>query len=228
VGTIDSMSPDIAPIGRPRSAARASYDRIAPVYDLLEGAFEGPARERGLRALAAADGERVLEIGFGTGHALARLAGAVGASGHVVGIDISPRMRDVAERRLARAGLSGRVDLIVADALERDLAGPYDAAFMSFALELFEEPDMLTLLGAVRDALRPGGRVVVVAMATPEGRPGPVSRLYSWSHRRMPAVVDCRPIPVAELLERGGLAVRGVLRGSLFGIPYAVAGAVRE
>ena len=169
----------------------------------------------------------MLEIGFGTGHALARIADAVGPEGRVVGIDISPRMRDVTERRLARAGLGDRVDLIVGDALEQDLGGPFDAAFMSFALELLEEDDMLALLGAIRTALRPGGRLAVVAMATPEGRPGAISRLYTWSHRRMPAVVDCRPIPVADLLGRAGFEVQGVLRGSLFGIPYAIAGGVR-
>lgn len=217
----------IAPIGRPRAAARASYDRIAPVYDLLEGAFEGPARNRGLRALAATRGERVLEIGFGTGHALRRIAAAVGPEGRVVGVDISSRMRDVAARRLATAGLANRVELRVGDALETNLGRDLDAAFMSFALELLEERDMLHLLHGVRDALRPGGRVVVVAMATPRGRPSPVSRLYAWTHRRMPGVVDCRPIPAEDVLANAGLIVRGASRGDLFGLPYAVVGAIR-
>lgn len=217
-----SESGDVAPVGRPRSAARRSYDRIAPVYDLLEGAFESGARARGLRVLNAREGERILEIGFGTGHALRSIAQAVGSTGEAVGVDISPRMRDVAARRLKRAGLSDRVRLLVGDALETDLGGGYDGAFMSFALELLEEPDMLALLGAVRRALRPGGRLVVVAMAQPTGRAGLISRGYAWSHRRMPGVVDCRPIPAEEILERSGLQVRGSMRRSLYGLPYAV------
>ncbi len=217
----------IAPVGRPRDAARASYDRIAPVYDLLEGTFEAGPRRRGIRALALHAGERALEIGFGTGHAIADMARAVGPDGRVVGIDISARMRDVAERRLARAGLTDRVELRVGDAVEEDLGGPFDAAFMSFALELLDERDMLHVLHDVRDALRPGGRVVVVAMATPRGRPSPVSLLYGWSHRRMPGVVDCRPIPAEDVLANAGLVVRGASRGALFGLPYAIVGAVR-
>ena len=50
-------------------------------------------------------GERVLEIGFGTGHSLVALAAAAGEDGRVDGVDISEGMADVAGRRLKKHGL---------------------------------------------------------------------------------------------------------------------------
>ena len=57
-----------------KSETKAFYDKIAKVYDLLAEHSERPLREAGLRLLAAAPGEQLLEIGFGTGHILVELA----------------------------------------------------------------------------------------------------------------------------------------------------------
>jgi SAM-dependent methyltransferase len=92
----------ISPVERPVARARATYDRIAAVYDLAENPFEYRARNRALRLLAVRPGERVLDIGPGTGHALAALAGGAGPSGQVIGVDLSARML-----ARARAGLPG-------------------------------------------------------------------------------------------------------------------------
>jgi ubiquinone/menaquinone biosynthesis C-methylase UbiE len=53
----------VAPVQRPVATARATYDRIAAVYDLAENPFEHRARNHALRLLAVRPGERVLEIG---------------------------------------------------------------------------------------------------------------------------------------------------------------------
>ncbi|MGC9467592.1 MAG: methyltransferase domain-containing protein [Anaerolineae bacterium] len=82
----------VTPVPRPREAARDAYDaydKLSRWYDALAGAAESSLRELGLQQLDAQYGERVLEIGFGTGHALLTLARAVGKHGHVFGIDIS-------------------------------------------------------------------------------------------------------------------------------------------
>lgn len=68
-----------------KAAARAFFDKISAFYDLLAEHSEGPVRQTGLDKLALASGERVLEIGFGTGHSLVRLAQAVGPEGRVFG-----------------------------------------------------------------------------------------------------------------------------------------------
>jgi len=64
-------------------------DRLSRWYDLLAEPLKRSFREAGLRKLAIRNGERVLEIGFGTGHALGNLARSAGSGGRVWGIDIS-------------------------------------------------------------------------------------------------------------------------------------------
>lgn len=56
-------------------------DRLSRWYDLLAEPLEKPFREAGLQRLAVQDGERVLEIGFGMGHALVDLARSAGSGG---------------------------------------------------------------------------------------------------------------------------------------------------
>src|SRR5262245_10061943 len=79
---------------------RAFYDRISSAYDLIANANERAARLAGLRALEVRKGEQVLEVGFGTGNEIVDLAELVGPTGKVAGIDISPGMLAVAQRKL--------------------------------------------------------------------------------------------------------------------------------
>lgn len=197
------MSETAGPAAHALELTRRNYDRLAPWYDLLAGAFEWPAAQRGLAAIAVQPGERVLEIGHGTGRALVELARAAGPGGHVLGSDLSPRMAEVARARLEREGLLDRVQLVTGDALALALPeGSLDAAFSAFSLEAFPRPAALELLARVRAALRPGGRVALVSMA--DGGGGAMAALYAWSHRRFPSLVDCAPIDAAQLLSQAG------------------------
>ncbi|MCX6842640.1 MAG: methyltransferase domain-containing protein [candidate division WOR-3 bacterium] len=207
---------------RPREDARSSYNRLARWYDLLAGASEARLCAAGLEALAVREGESALEIGFGTGHALLDLARAAGTEGRVFGIDISDRMVARARARVADAGLAGCVELVQGDAVS--LPWPdarFDAAFMAFTLELFDTPDIPVVLAECRRVLKPGGRLGVVAMA--RRRPGSLMvRLYEWAHRRFPAAVDCRPIPIRALVERSGFVVGRVEESSTWGLPVDI------
>ena len=86
----------------------------------------------------------MLEIGFGTGHCLVALAEGVGPHGRVVGLDISDGMLSIARQRLQQEGLSERVSLHLGDAADLDFieAGSLDGIFMSFTLELFDNPEI--------------------------------------------------------------------------------------
>ena len=149
----------VAPVERPVAAARATYDRVAAVYDLAENPFEHRARRRGLRLLAARPGERVLEIGPGTGHALAALARSVGPAGRVTGVDLSARMLGRSRRRAARAGYTGLIALVQGDPHRLPLrAGRFGAAFMSFVLGLSDTPQIPPLPDEWRRGPRPPGR----------------------------------------------------------------------
>ncbi len=190
-----------------RAETKALYDKIAKVYDLLSEHTEGPVREAGLRMLAPQPGEMVLEIGFGTGHALVWLARAVGPPGKVYGIDLSDGMMVVARDLLWQEGIADRVELRLGDATELPYpAGSMDAVFMSFTLELFDTPEIPKVLAQCRRVLKTGGRIVVVGMSK-EGRHGVVYEAYEWTHQHFPNFVDCRPILVSQVLAAAGFQV---------------------
>ena len=213
---------EVSRVERTKEEARAAYDRLSRVYDVLAGKSETPCREAGLRMLAAQPGEVVLEVGYGTGHALIELAGAVGPRGKVYGIDISPGMWELSRERLARAGLAKRVALEVGDAAQLPFSTEFfDAIFICFTLELFDTPEIPQVLSECHRALRTGGRLGVVSLAK-DGQASLAVRLYEWAHRQFPAYVDCRPIYVRDALERSGFTIQSEEMRAMWGLPVAL------
>jgi demethylmenaquinone methyltransferase/2-methoxy-6-polyprenyl-1,4-benzoquinol methylase len=199
--------PGVLRVLQTKSETKAFYDKIAKVYDLLSEHSERPLREAGMKLLATVPGEHMLEIGFGTGHILAELANAVGPTGKVFGIDISENMLDHARGVLSNKGLIDRVSLDCGDAESL----PYgddslDGIFMCFTLELFDTPDIPKVLAECMRVLRPGGRIVVVAVSK-EGKEGFVILAFEWTHRHFPNLMDCRPIYVRRALDAAGFAI---------------------
>jgi ubiquinone/menaquinone biosynthesis C-methylase UbiE len=213
----------VAPAERPVARARATYDRVASVYDLAENPFERRARRCGLRLLAARPGERVLEVGPGTGHALIALARRIGPAGQVIGVDLSVHMLGRSRRRATRAGRTGRIRLIQGDAHRLPLrAGAFDAVFMSFVLELVDTPRIPQVLNECRRVLRPGGRLAVVSLQLTQP-PALMARLYLAARRHLQSVLDCRPIPVPELLTATGWHLQALQPLSLSGLSATAA-----
>lgn len=94
-------------------------------------------------------GERVLDLGCGTGHLTARISKS---GANAVGLDVSKEM--VREAREAYP----ECEFIHEDARDFSFDEPFDAVFSNAALHWIPEQD--AVLGSVRDALRPGGRFV--------------------------------------------------------------------
>lgn len=219
---------EIEPVTRSKEQAEASYDRMSRWYDLLAGAFEWRHTSTALEMLGAGPGEEVLEIGFGTGKALVRLAMAVGIRGRVFGIDISGGMLKRAGKRLSRAGLGSGVELVRGDAASLPFGDEsVDAVFISFALDLFDTAELPVVLSECLRVLKPGGRLCAVSLST-EGAGRLVPRLYMRSRRVMPSLVDCRPIPAARLIEEAGFEVTQREMASLAGMPVETVLAVKE
>jgi len=217
-----SANTPIDRVRRSKDAARATYDSLSRIYDVLSGGFERRLRERGLGLLAARDGERALEVGFGTGHGVLWLCRAVGPSGTVHGIDISGKMRDVAAARLALNGLSDRAELVVGDAVSMPWGGEsVDAIFMSFFLELLDTPEIPRFLSECARVLAPGGRICAVGMSS-EGEGGFVSSCYRFAHRHFERLVDCRPIRVERSLAEAGFAIEAKELHRVCGLPIEV------
>ena len=211
---------EISRVTRSKAAAQASYNRLSRWYDWL-AASERPFRQQGLVLLNAQPGEHILEIGCGTGDSLVTLAQAVGASGLVYGLDLSPGMLRVSNDRIAREALTGRVALTCGDALTLPYPdGSLDAVFMGFTLELFDTPELPLVLAEVNRVLRANGRFCVVSIAKIPGnlRVG----LYELTHALLPTFVDCRPIYARQLLVENGFEVVDGRQESMRGIPIEI------
>jgi ubiquinone/menaquinone biosynthesis C-methylase UbiE len=214
-------------VPRPRNNAKITYNRYSFVYDLLSGDFERKYTNTGLNLLAIEQGERVLEIGSGTGHVLVSLAKSVGPKGSVAGIDISDRMCVLARRRIERAGLMDRVSIHCTDAMRLPFkASEFDAIFMSFTLELFDTPDIPRLLLECKRVLKPNGRISVVSLSKSkcESR---IERLYTRVHQLFPSWLDCRPIHVAQALSKAGLNLLDTMVQPMFGLHVSMILAIK-
>jgi demethylmenaquinone methyltransferase/2-methoxy-6-polyprenyl-1,4-benzoquinol methylase len=160
------METSVSRVNRSKESARQSYNRLSRWYDLIAGSTEKKYRDWGLEKLSAQPGEKILEIGFGTGHCLVALAKVVGPTGRVIGLDISDGMLAIAQGRLQQEGLKDRAELHLGDATNVGFieANSLDGVFMSFTLELFDNPEIPRVLQECHRILKMGGRLAVVSM----------------------------------------------------------------
>jgi demethylmenaquinone methyltransferase/2-methoxy-6-polyprenyl-1,4-benzoquinol methylase len=201
---------------------RSFYDRISHAYDLIADSSEHVARERGICALAVAPGERILVIGYGTGHSLVALAHAAGVTGRVFGVDISEGMLSVARDRIVHEDVADRVDITLADARHLPYGnGVFDAVFIAFTLELFDDHDIPQVLTQIRGVLRRRGRLGVVAMAK-GAEDSVMTEIYLWMHHHFPHWVDCRPISLDRWLSQTDFVMLRAETLSLWRLPVAV------
>ena len=219
--------PGVLRILQTKEQTRHYYNKIAKVYDLLSEEAEKPMREAGIEKLAVQPGECILEVGFGTGHCLVEIAKAVGPSGKVLGIDISDQMLAHARELLTKEDLINRVEITRGDAEQLPFEpNSLDGIFFSFTLELFDTPDLPKVLAECKRVLRPGGRIVVVAVSR-EGEHGVMLNLYEWTHKHFPNLMDCRPIYVRRAFESAGFTIRDADMQSMW-VPVEVVLGVKD
>ncbi|RAI56121.1 class I SAM-dependent methyltransferase [Roseicella frigidaeris] len=140
----------------------------ASEHACIDALFAG-VLDLALAAAAPRPGERVIDIGCGSGTSLLALAERVGPSGRVLGLDLARESVAVAQRRIAAAGLR-QAAAEIADAGAHPLpAAGFDLLFSRFGVMFFAEP--VAAFRHLRAALRPGGRFCAAAFRAPEANP---------------------------------------------------------
>ena len=138
------------------------FDRIAPVYDVMNRVMTAGLDGRWRRETATAavsPGDRVLDLCCGTGDlALA----SARAGGQVTGLDFSERMLERARRK------SGEIEWVQGDALALPFEDDsFDAATVGFGVRNLEDLDRG--LAELARVLHPGGRLGVLEITRPQG-----------------------------------------------------------
>ena len=166
------------------------YRRQRHIYDLSRK-FYLLGRDEAIVRLRAAPGDKVLEIGCGTGRNLVKIARAY-PEARLFGLDVSQEMLATAAASAARAGLSARVALAQADAADfepRDLFGHacFERVMISYALSMI--PRWREALGRTLDVLSSGGSLHLVDFGDCAGLPRP----FKIGLRRWLAAFDVTP-----------------------------------
>jgi demethylmenaquinone methyltransferase / 2-methoxy-6-polyprenyl-1,4-benzoquinol methylase len=158
------------------------FDRIARVYDRMNSVMTAGMhhrwRERAADLARLRPGGSALDVACGTGDLAVELQRRVGQSGRVVGLDFSERMLELAREK------APEIRFEAGNALELPYGdGEFDAVTVGFGARNFS--DLGRGLGEMARVTRPGGRVVVLEITTPQ-RP-PLSWFFSaWFDRVVP------------------------------------------
>ncbi|MCT6837830.1 MAG: class I SAM-dependent methyltransferase [Bifidobacteriales bacterium] len=136
---------------------REAYRRWARMYDKVFGGVSAFGRRRAVAAVNALSGERVLEVGVGTGLALPSYR----AEKRITGIDLSEDMLALAKERVKRDGLRNLDELLVMDAEQTSFAdNSFDIAVGMFVASVVPHPDRL--LAELKRVVKPGGHILFV------------------------------------------------------------------
>ena len=138
-------------------AVKAAYRRYAGVYDAVFGPVLQPGRRAVVEALGCRPGDRVLEVGVGTGLSLPLYPAGV----KLTGIDVSREMLDKARRRVATRGLGDVEALIEMDAERMDFPdASFDKVVAMYVVSVVERP--ARLLEELHRVCRPHGEIFLV------------------------------------------------------------------
>ena len=146
------------------------FDSVADNYDLMNNVMSFGIhrlwKRFAVEQSGARPGQRILDLAGGTGDLAARLSRLVGPHGAVVVGDINASMLNVGRARLLDHGISGNVTFVQANA-ENLPFPPNSFDCISIAFGLRNVTDKLKALQSMYQALKPGGRILVLEFSTP-------------------------------------------------------------
>ncbi len=202
-------------------ASTALFDRWSRSYDRagLQSSTYRPIHRALLRRSAGTDPETILDLGCGTGQLTLQLCESFPRA-TIIGADLSPGMLHKAADRLSGTD-AGTARLVLADAQRLPIAsGSLDLVTCTESFHWY--PDQQAAVDGLYDAMRPGGRLLIVSIAT-------ATRLGDDTLRRMssaagaPQVRALPPQRLRRLLESSGFEITHQRRIPRIGlIPWPV------
>src|SRR6476620_5243426 len=132
------------------------YEKLASVYDIVFGPVLHPGRVDAIRRMGIKRGDRVLEVGVGTGINAALYP----RDCSVTGVDLSSPMLETARERVARKGVRN-VRLLQMDAANLNFGDDtFDIVYAPYVISVV--PDPVAVTREMCRVCRPGGRIVIL------------------------------------------------------------------
>ena len=195
------------------------YNLLASVYDVFGILMESKARKRALEMASIQNGERVLEVAFGTGLNLVEIL-KQNPKGWVDGIDVSEKMLEKTLKRISKTG-NKNYTLHLGDCRHLPFeTGTFDVLMNQYLLDILPVEDFLPLLDEFYRVLKPAGRLVLVHMTRGEKW---LNQIYVGLYKlKPPLLAGCRGVLSRPFLEKIGL--KDIRREfiSQFGFPSEV------
>lgn len=153
-----------------KAREQAGWNKVAAGWEKYDWRISSrDVSETMFAAVQLGEGERVLDIGCGTGQPAIPAAQRVGPTGSVLAVDYSEGMLGVARRKAEAAGLTNvEFRQLDGDTIEFPESS-FDVVVSRWAINLFDDP--VKCMAAALRALKPGGRVVVTTWGPPDKNP---------------------------------------------------------
>ena len=154
--------------------------------------------EQLMSALQLRPGAAVADLGSGTGYFTWRLAEQVGPQGKVYAVDVQQSMLDLTKAAVAQHKLENVEYILSTEQSPRLPEASVDLVFIAYAYHEFGDPE--AMMSAVRRALKPGGRVLVLEYAK-ESKIAPASPLHKMSFEEIRREIEPRGFVIDQLLD---------------------------
>ena len=177
------------------------YNWIAPIYDLFGIWMESKARQRAIDMAAIKNGEKILEVAFGTGLNFVEILKR-NPQGWVNGIDVSMKMLERTRKRISKTEQKNYT-LYLGDCRHLPFEdGTFDILMTQYLLDILPVEDFIPILLEFRSVLKDGGRIVLVNMTKGERW---LNKIYEEIYKlKPPLLAGCRGVMAQPFLEEIG------------------------